>query len=89
MQDTVAPVVTFTQTMRNQNFYTFHVAATDASGIASVKIWFNGGLIRSAASAPVDVEVNLKKLARGTYPLVIAVSDAHGNTTTLNRTVTK
>jgi len=89
VQDTVAPVVTFTQTMQNQNFYRFRVAATDASGIASVKIWFNGVLIKSVASAPVDAEVNLKNLARGAYPLVIAVSDARGNTTTQNRTVTK
>ena len=87
--DTIAPTVTFSPTMQNPNFYRFRVEAGDASGIASVKIWFNGGLIRSAASAPVDVEINLKNLARGTYPLVIAVSDAHGNTTTQNRTVTK
>jgi hypothetical protein len=52
------------------------------------QVWFNGQLIRTSATVPVDVEALLRGLRSGTYPLVIHVSDKVGNVARLERTVT-
>jgi hypothetical protein len=87
--DTTGPSVAFRLITQNPNFYKFRVDASDPSGIGLVEVWFNGQLIRTSTTVPVDADAALRGLASGTYPLVIRVSDGLGNQETLNRTVTK
>ena len=87
--DTTGPTVGFKLVTQNANFYKFRVEASDPSGVASVQIWFDGQLVRTATSVPLDVDISTRSLRAGSYLLEISVKDRLGNATAINRTVTK
>nr|MBA2303969.1 hypothetical protein [Acidobacteriota bacterium] len=84
-----APAVTVTIIGGNKNTSKYRVAATDAGGIVSVKVWFAGALIASSTTVPVEFTIAVKPLKTGSYPLSITVTDRAGNATTVDQTVTK
>lgn len=87
--DAEGPTVTLKAIGKNPNALKNRVEASDPSGIASVKVWFNNAVLLSAATVPVDFDIPLKSLRPGSYLLVVTVMDRIGNATTLNRTIQK
>ena len=87
--DTTPPAVVVRSIGKNPNTAKYRIEASDPSGIASVKAWFNNMLIVSVTTAPVDVDLAIKALAKGSYQLTVVVADGAGNLTTVNQVVTK
>ncbi|MGB3952168.1 MAG: Ig-like domain-containing protein [Solirubrobacterales bacterium] len=58
---------------------------SDASGIASVKFYLDGKLIRTDRHAPFSVTLNTKKLRKGSHRLTTKTTDKAGNTTRTTR----
>jgi hypothetical protein len=87
--DTTGPVVTIKNVRQNPNSYKFRLEAMDPSGIGSVRVWLNGVLSHAGAVVPVDIDLAIRSLPRGAYPIEVSVKDNAGNTTTVSLTVTK
>jgi Big-like domain-containing protein len=87
--DTTGPVVTLWNVSQNPSLFKFRVQATDPSGIASVRVEFQGAVVASSTTVPLDVAVSIKKLKSGTYEVRITVTDRVGNSTVQSTTIVK
>ena len=94
--DTTAPTVAFTSPSNNETYSGKTVkvrvttAATDASGVASVRYWFNGtALSADLTAAPYNYTWDMSALDNGTYQLQARAVDNAGNTGTATLTVVK
>jgi hypothetical protein len=87
--DAAGPTVTLKNIGKKPNTVKYRVEASDPSGIASVKVWFDNALVLSATTVPADIDISTKALKAGSYQLIVTVVDTVGNPTTLTQIFTK
>jgi hypothetical protein len=87
--DTSGPIVTIWNLKQTRTTLKFRVEAEDPSGVASVRVEFDGKLVTESTSLPVNVTIPLQKVSPGAHELKITARDRAGNVAVLSRTIMK
>jgi len=85
--DSTDPEVTVKAVGKNPKTPKYRVTATDDTGVTSIQVWFANQLLLSITASPVDVDLPIKSLSKGYYPLTVTAKDGAGNATTVTETV--
>jgi len=85
--DSTNPVVTVKAVGKNPKAPKYRVTASDDTAVTSIQVWFANQLLLTTSTGPVDVDLPVKALAKGYYPLTVTAKDGAGNATTVTETV--
>ena len=85
--DSTDPVVTVKAVGKNPKAPKYRVSATDNTSVTSIQVWFASQLLVTTSASSVDVDLPIKTLATGYYPLTVTAKDGAGNATTVTETV--
>ncbi len=87
--DTTGPTITLWNVVQTRQHLKLRVEASDPSGVASIKVAFNGSVVTTATTSTVNVTVPLQKVKPGNYELKVTGTDRVGNVSVLSRTIVR